>query len=79
MEKTVTYEDLKKNDGKNGNKLWVLIDGKVYDVSEYDHPGGIEVFDNNETDKLEEFEAEGHSNTAKILMKSFYVGEIEKI
>ena len=44
---TVTKEELNKHT-KDGD-LWVLVDGKVYDVSEYmeDHPGGKEILLDN--------------------------------
>merc|ERR1711976_534941 len=35
--------ELLQNDGEDGNKLWVLIQGKVYDVTDFKHPGGKEI------------------------------------
>lgn len=32
--KTFTVEELAKYDGKNGNKAYVAVDGKVYDVTD---------------------------------------------
>lgn len=46
-QKTFTVEELKKYDGQNGNKAYVAVDGKVYDVTNADewkngkHKGGI--------------------------------------
>lgn len=31
---TITKEELKKYDGKGGNKAYVAVDGKVYDVTD---------------------------------------------
>ncbi|KAK7850238.1 cytochrome b5 isoform a, partial [Quercus suber] len=49
---------------------WVVIDGKVYDVTTYldEHPG---------KDATEEFEDAGHSKSAKELMETFCIGELD--
>ncbi|XP_020592432.1 cytochrome b5 [Phalaenopsis equestris] len=60
---------------------WVVIDGKVYDVTKYldDHPGGDDVLISaTGRDSTEEFEDAGHSKTARELMKDYCVGEIDK-
>jgi len=75
---TINLEELKQNNGKNGNPLWVLIDGLVYDLTFYDHPGGIEVFDqdpDNYRDLFNDFDYVDHSAKAKKLMKKFLVGK----
>ncbi|OAL01616.1 hypothetical protein IQ06DRAFT_272320 [Phaeosphaeriaceae sp. SRC1lsM3a] len=59
------------------NNLWVTIQGKVYDVSEYvrDHPGGVEVLTKvagkNATDEYEEV---GHSEDADEILQSYLIG-----
>ncbi len=73
-------DELRMNDGNCGNDLWVLIDGKIYDLTNYDHPGGPEVFEQNPMnyqDMYEDFMNAGHSSTATRLMKKFYVGDLE--
>ncbi|SHJ42191.1 Predicted heme/steroid binding protein [Clostridium cavendishii DSM 21758] len=46
-QKTFTLEELKKYDGQNGNKAYVAVDGKVYDVTNAEewrngkHKGGV--------------------------------------
>jgi cytochrome b involved in lipid metabolism len=81
MSKTFSVEELKLYDGKNGNKLYVLIHGKVYDVTDFDHPGGRELLENNNdnyVDLGEAFDAEGHSRTAKNMLNQYYIGELKE-
>ncbi|KAL8150225.1 hypothetical protein V2J09_020033 [Rumex salicifolius] len=59
---------------------WVVIDGKVYDVTTYldEHPGGDDVFfDVAGKDANEEFEDAGHSDSARELMEMFCIGELD--
>jgi cytochrome b involved in lipid metabolism len=70
-----TLEEISKNDGQDGNKLWVLIGGKVYDVTKYKHPGGREIFEDPiGEDRKDEFEAIGHSPAAIEEMKKHHIG-----
>lgn len=78
--KKIKMEELKQMDGKEGRELWVLIDGKIYNVTGYDHPGGVELYEqdkDNYTDLYEQFMDANHSSTATKLMKKFYIGELE--
>ncbi|KAI5315520.1 PREDICTED: cytochrome [Prunus dulcis] len=59
---------------------WLLIDGKVYDVTKFleDHPGGDEVLlAATGKDASNDFEDVGHSSTARAMMDEFYVGDID--
>ncbi|KAM7484445.1 hypothetical protein LguiA_000454 [Lonicera macranthoides] len=59
---------------------WVVIDGKVYDVSSYldEHPGGDDVIlAATGKDATDEFEDAGHSKSARELMESFFIGELD--
>ncbi|GAB4840134.1 Cytochrome b5 isoform A [Ancistrocladus abbreviatus] len=59
---------------------WVVIDGKVYDVSSYldEHPGGDDVvLEVTGKDAKEEFEDAGHSKSARELMETFFIGELD--
>ncbi|KAJ3669790.1 hypothetical protein LUZ60_010114 [Juncus effusus] len=59
---------------------WIVVDGKVYDVSSYldEHPGGGDVLISaTGKDATEEFEEAGHSRDAKELMKDFCIGELD--
>lgn len=70
-----TLEEISQNDGQNGNKLWVLVGGKVYDVTKYKHPGGREILEDPiGEDRKDEFEAIGHSPAAQEEMKKFHIG-----
>ena len=66
VEQHVTHDD-----------LWLVIDGKVYDVSEYmdDHPGGGEILLNAAgKDGTDDFEDVGHSADARARLKKLEIG-----
>ena len=76
----ISLDELKKMNGKNGMPLWVLIDNQIYDITGYDHPGGIEVFDqqpDNYIDFYEHFMEVGHSPSAERIMKKFLIGKLQ--
>ncbi|GMJ13430.1 ARABIDOPSIS CYTOCHROME B5 ISOFORM A, cytochrome B5 isoform A [Hibiscus trionum] len=59
---------------------WVVIDGKVYDLTSYldEHPGGDDVLlAAAGKDATDEFDDAGHSRSAKELMKNFCIGELD--
>ncbi|KAL2905358.1 Cytochrome b5 isoform A [Bienertia sinuspersici] len=59
---------------------WVVIDGKVYDVTTYldEHPGGDDVLlTATGKDATEDFEDAGHSQDARDLMEKYLVGELD--
>ncbi|CAA0833051.1 Cytochrome b5 isoform A [Striga hermonthica] len=61
---------------------WIVIDGKVYDVSSYldEHPGGDDVLLRaTGKDATEEFEDAGHSKTARDQMEQFFIGELDQL
>ncbi|KAH0533400.1 hypothetical protein TsFJ059_001974 [Trichoderma semiorbis] len=62
---------------KTRDDLWVMIHGKVYDVSKYvrDHPGGADVLiDVAGTDATEAYEEVGHSEDADGILKTYLIG-----
>ncbi|XP_010464293.1 PREDICTED: cytochrome b5-like [Camelina sativa] len=65
---------------RSRHDCWLLIDGKVYDVTDFlkDHPGGDDVilFATGK-DATHEFEEVGHSTSAKAMLSEFYVGDID--
>lgn len=75
-------DELKENNGEGGGKLWVLIDGKIYDLTDFDHPGGEECLKQQSIyyykDKLEEFEEVGHSPAAVKMMKKYLIGKLKE-
>ncbi|XP_026426684.1 cytochrome b5-like [Papaver somniferum] len=76
--KTHSYEDLLKH---NQNKdCWLLISGKVYDVTEFmeDHPGGDQVLLTAAgKDATEDFEDVGHSESARDMLVKYCIGDID--
>jgi cytochrome b involved in lipid metabolism len=79
--KEYTLQDCKYNNGEYGKRLWVPINGFIYDVTDFDHPGDMSVFrqsDWNYHDLGNEFIDIGHSNSAKIKMKKYLIGVLKK-
>lgn len=79
--KLYTLDELKKNNGKNGNPLWILADGKIFDITGYNHPGGLEVFEQNPDnykDIYETFIEQGHSTLAERILKTFICGKLKE-
>jgi len=79
--RSINLSELKQMNGKNGMPLWILIEDFIYDITGYDHPGGLEVFDqdnDNYSDLYEKFMDFGHSPSAERLMKTFLIGKLEK-
>jgi len=61
------------------NSCWIIIDGKVYDVTEflYEHPGGIDIMlEYGGHDATSAFSDVGHSKDAKSILKKYYIGDI---
>jgi len=59
---------------------WVVVDGKIYDVTKYleDHPGGADVLlEATGKDAKEEFDDAGHSKSAIELMQDYFIGELD--
>ncbi|PWA49245.1 cytochrome b5, heme-binding site-containing protein [Artemisia annua] len=77
---TKLYTMKEASEHNSAGDCWVVIDGKVYDVSSYldDHPGGDDVLlQATGKDATEEFEDAGHSKTAREQMETFCVGELD--
>jgi len=78
-----SIEDIKKHN--NENDCWLLIDGRVYDVTSYveKHPGGKVIADYCGKDATEAFNTKGgrgfpHKPVAKEILKNFYIGDLIK-
>ena len=78
----ITIEELKLHNGQSEEAgIWVLIGGLVYDLSNYDHPGGNDILKNdldNYNDKQDEFEDVGHSPSAIRTMKKYLIGKLKQ-
>ena len=58
--------------------LWLLIESKVYDVTNFKHPGGKQILlQNAGQDATTQFEDISHSEKADEFMKDLYIGDFE--
>ncbi|XP_062162830.1 cytochrome b5 [Alnus glutinosa] len=76
--KLYTMQEASEHNTKDD--CWVVIDGKVYDVTSYldEHPGGDDVvLAATGRDATDDFEDAGHSESAKELMQTFCIGELD--
>jgi cytochrome-b5 reductase len=76
-DRQISMEELQSH--RASGDLWLLIEGKVYDVSVYmeEHPGGANLLldsatDNN--DSSEDYENAEHSRKAKKKLEEFWIG-----
>ena len=70
----VEANDIFKNNGEEGKPLWTVIHSKVYDITEFNHPGGKDVFivgDEDDMDKGDEFDSI-HGPAAKKQAKLYF-------
>lgn len=77
MAATVTKEQIGAH--KTLKDLWILIHGKVYNVTSFaeDHPGGEDILlDMVGKDCGADFDEINHSDGAKDMLKDFYVGDL---
>ncbi|KDP41326.1 hypothetical protein JCGZ_15733 [Jatropha curcas] len=78
LTKLYTMQEAAEHNTKDD--CWIVIDGKVYDVSSYldEHPGGDDVvLATIGKDATDEFEDAGHSESARELLESFCIGELD--
>ena len=78
--KKISLNDLEENDGKSGKNFWILIGDKVYDVSNFKHPGGKSIFKEPGpgADLQEGFDDAGHSKSAIEKMNGMFIGTYSK-
>ncbi|XP_073305115.1 cytochrome b5 [Primulina huaijiensis] len=77
---TKLYTMEEASEHNTSEDCWVVIDGKVYDVTTYleEHPGGDDILlGATGKDATDEFEDAGHSKTARELMGQFFIGELD--
>ncbi|ODV96007.1 hypothetical protein PACTADRAFT_49429 [Pachysolen tannophilus NRRL Y-2460] len=78
MSKVYTFDEIEQHNTRDD--LWLVIEGKVYDCSNYidEHPGGEEVIvDCAGTDATEAFEDIGHSEDARDILKGLHIGDLD--
>ncbi|TPX72879.1 hypothetical protein SpCBS45565_g00210 [Spizellomyces sp. 'palustris'] len=76
--KTYDWSDISSHNTRDN--LWMVIEGKVYDVTKFldEHPGGEEVMvEQGGQDATEAFEEIGHSDDARDLLKTMYLGDLK--
>lgn len=81
--KKYTWEEIRKHSSEKSS--WVVIKGKVYDVTKYmpEHPGGPQwILDWAGKDATEAFETKGgmgmdHSSFAEELMAPMLIGTVD--
>lgn len=79
----ITREELRVHNvvGNGGSKkddLWVLVNGKVYDLSKFyrNHPGGPDIIEEwAGKDGTKVFEDAGHPKNSKKEMETYLIGE----
>lgn len=58
--------------------LWMLINNKVYDVTNFKHPGGKQILlQNAGQDATTQFEDISHSSKADKFMEELYIGDFK--
>lgn len=79
MNRIISKKELELNNGLNGRPLWINMNGRVYDVSNFknNHPGGSKVFlENHASNKYQDFFLI-HSLGAKRDAKNYIIGRLE--
>jgi len=91
IEKKIEQEEPKKSSfslsdvakHNNENDCWLVIDGKVYDVTSYieKHPGGGVIANYCGQEATEAFNTKGgkgspHKPVARDILKDFYIGDL---
>lgn len=77
LEKTYTLAEVAANNGSNGSRIWIIIKGGVYDVTDFvdSHPGGGElVTEYAGKDATKAFNQAGHSSDATADLKKYRIG-----
>ncbi|KAJ8906863.1 hypothetical protein NDN08_003347 [Rhodosorus marinus] len=74
--KVYPEEEVRKHNSPDD--LWLVIDGKVYDFSEYYkvHPGGDAIFRNAGMDSSAGFHGEQHPTKVNDMLIDFLIGEV---
>ena len=73
----ILWSEFETHDHKDS--LWILVQGKVYDVTNFkNHPGSFEkLLQNTGKDATKEFDKVGHKAGAIKQMEKFYIGNID--
>ncbi|KAL5290757.1 hypothetical protein ACFFRR_010246 [Megaselia abdita] len=74
-----TSQEVAVNNGQDGKPVWMIIKGKVYDVTPFinSHPGGSELLmEYAGKDATKAFNRAGHSADACKDLKNYEIGEL---
>jgi cytochrome b5 len=77
MDSTYSWDEVRQH--TSPGDLWLVIDKKVYDVSQWmdEHPGGSEILlQEAGKDATNAFAEIGHSLYAEGLLKDYYIGDL---
>ncbi|KAF7282414.1 hypothetical protein GWI33_002727 [Rhynchophorus ferrugineus] len=77
--KLYSLEEVKKHNGTDDPRVWIIYKDSVYDVTDYleEHPGGGDLITEFAgLDATKGFDDFGHSSDAKKQLKSFKIGEV---
>jgi len=73
-----TLEEVKKHNKKTD--VWIALHKKVYNVTKFvsEHPGGPDILmEAAGKDASSMFDDIGHSDTAKSLLKTYFIGDLK--
>lgn len=80
--KNYSFEEISKHSSRND--CWMVIEGKVYDVTSYidNHPGGLIIARFCGKDATSGFNQRGrkkepHSPKAREILKNYYIGDLK--
>lgn len=62
------------------NDLWIVKDGKVYDITKYvdEHPGGVDTLaEVAGKDATYNYNSVGHSEDAQAILEKFLIGKLD--
>ncbi|CCC71144.1 hypothetical protein NCAS_0G02570 [Naumovozyma castellii] len=79
MSQVYSYQQIAEHN--KPDDAWIIIEGKVYDVSKFldEHPGGDEIiFELAGQDATEHFLDIGHSDDALQILRKLRIGELDK-
>jgi hypothetical protein len=77
MAATYSLDEVKEH--KTEKDCWIIIKGRVFDVTKYldDHPGGVEIVtDLAGQDAGEDYDDVGHSEEANAILEKFLIGKV---
>jgi cytochrome b involved in lipid metabolism len=73
-----TKEEVAKH--KTEDDAWIIIEGKVYDVTDYieEHPGGDSILNTVGGDSTAGFKGDHHPPTVWEVIPMYYIGDLKK-